>query len=156
MSNVEILIQVQKECKKQLKRQKIYGNIFLVVDFFLNISTVSASVLLSGYQEYRIATITILSFLNVVFTVLNKKIFNFQDKETQLLIHLETLNDIFSLFENGTVSIDKQYKIKNSVTKIMKYLKLDTTLYIINQHENRDLLLEDIIERLGENENNQI
>jgi hypothetical protein len=149
--NIEIISQVQKECQKQLKRQKIYGNIFLVVDFLLNISTVSASVLLSNFQDYRIAVITILSFSSVVFTVLSKKIFNFQDKETQLLIHLETLTDIFIIFENATVSIDKQYKIKTSVTKIMKYLKLDATLYITNQHENRDLLLEDIIERLGEN-----
>lgn len=149
--NIEILSQVQTECKKQLKKQKMYGNIFLVVDFLLNISTVSASVLLSNLPDYRTATITILSFFNIVFSILNKKIFNFQDNETILLIHLETIADIFSLFENGTVPLDKQYKIKASVTKIMKYLKLDTTLFITNQHENRDLLLEDIIERLAEN-----
>jgi hypothetical protein len=147
--NVEILYQVQKECKKQFKKQILYGNIFLIIDFLLNISTIAASVLLSSYQDVRIAIVTILSFLSVFFSLLSKKIFNFQDKETKLSTHLETLADIFATFENGTVSIDKQYKIQYSVTKIMKYLKLDTALYITNQHENRDFLLENIIERVS-------
>lgn len=147
--NVDILYQVQNECKKQLKKQILYGNIFLIVDFLLNISTIAASVLLSNYQDIRIAIVTILSFLCVFFSLLSKRIFNFQDKETKLTTHLETLVDIFATFENGSISIDKQYKIQYSITKIMKYLKLDTTLYTTNQHENRDFLLENIIERVS-------
>ena len=45
--------------------------------------------------------ITILSFLCVFFSLMSKRIFNFQDKETKLTTHLETLADVFAIFENG-------------------------------------------------------